>query len=120
MFLTQPGWLLRAEGLAATVLALVLYRDLGFSWLLFAVLILAPDLAMLGYLAGDRIGAAAYSAVHTAVVPLLLVAAGVVRDRDGLIAIGLIWLTHIAVDRALGYGLKLPTGFKETHLTVAA
>jgi hypothetical protein len=52
---------------------------------------------MIGYAAGNRIGAAAYNAAHTLVLPL-------------------IWLAHIAMDRALGYGLKLPTGFKDTHL----
>ena len=25
---------------------------------------------------------------------------------------------HIGIDRALGYGLKLPSGFKHTHLGV--
>ncbi|ESZ26496.1 DUF4260 family protein [Mesorhizobium sp. L2C084A000] len=26
----------------------------------------------------------------------------------------LIWIAHIAIDRALGYGLKLSTGFPDT------
>jgi Domain of unknown function (DUF4260) len=26
------------------------------------------------------------------------------------------FITHIGVDRAIGYGLKYPTGFKDTHL----
>ena len=29
---------------------------------------------------------------------------------------GLIWIAHIGFDRALGYGLKYPTGFGDTHL----
>jgi hypothetical protein len=28
----------------------------------------------------------------------------------------LIWIAHIGVDRALGYGLKYPSSFKDTHL----
>jgi hypothetical protein len=34
-----------------------------------------------------------------------------------LIDIAIIWFVHIAVDRAVGYGLKYPEGFKETHLS---
>ena len=28
----------------------------------------------------------------------------------------LIWAAHIAIDRAVGYGLKYPGSFKDTHL----
>jgi hypothetical protein len=28
----------------------------------------------------------------------------------------LIWLAHIGLDRTLGYGLKYPTFFEDTHL----
>ena len=115
MVLERPPVLLRAEGIAAAVLGVVLYRELGASWWTFAILIMAPDLAMLGYLAGARIGAMTYNAAHTTVLPLLLATAGVLTDSTTTTAVALIWLTHIAVDRALGYGLKLPTGFKDTH-----
>jgi hypothetical protein len=27
-----------------------------------------------------------------------------------------IWVAHIGFDRLLGYGLKYPTAFKDTHL----
>lgn len=42
--------LLRLEGAALFVAALAGYWLSGASWGLFAVLILAPDLSMLGYL----------------------------------------------------------------------
>lgn len=116
MILARPPILLRVEGLAAAILAIVLYREIGASWWTFAILIMAPDLGALGYLRGVRLGTATYNAVHTTVVLLLLATIGVLTDRETLIAVALIWLTHIAVDRALGYGLKLPTGFKDTHL----
>lgn len=29
---------------------------------------------------------------------------------------GLIWLAHLGFDRMLGFGLKYPTFFKDTHL----
>jgi hypothetical protein len=28
----------------------------------------------------------------------------------------LIWIGHIGFDRVLGYGLKYPTAFRDTHL----
>ena len=118
MILDRPPVLLRLEGIAATVLGVVLYRELGSSWWLFAILALAPDLSMLGYLAGNRIGAMAYNAAHALVLPMALAVAGVLTDSETTIAVAVIWLIHIAVDRALGYGLKLPTGFKDTHMGV--
>ena len=80
------------------------------------VLFFAPDLAMIGYAAGTRIGAAVYNAAHTTTLPLILAATGILTDAKLATAIALIWLAHIAMDRALSYGLKLPTGFKATHL----
>jgi len=111
-----PRLLLHAEGAAVAAAAVALYFHEGFDWWLLLVLALAPDLAMLGYLAGPRAGAAAYDLVHTYVLPVLLGAAGVIWDSDAALAVALIWLTHIGVDRALGYGLKYPSGFKDTHL----
>ena len=90
--------------------------DLAYPWWLLVALALAPDLSMVGYLAGPRIGAAAYDAAHTYVLPVALAAIGLMVDADTAIQLGLIWLTHIGVDRAVGYGLKYPTDFKDTHL----
>ena len=107
---------IRLEWVAVAVVGIVLYALSGASWWLFALLILAPDLSMLGYLAGPRVGAVAYNALHILIVPLLLALAGYVLVNSMATAIGLIWIIHIAVDRALGYGLKLSTGFQDTHL----
>ena len=106
----------RLEWAAVTVAAVVLYALSGASWWLFALLILAPDLSMLGYLAGPRVGAIAYNALHILIVPLPLALAGYILANSLAAAIGLIWIIHIAVDRGLGYGLKLSTGFQDTHL----
>ena len=111
-----PRLLLHAEGAAVAVAAATLYFHEGFAWWLLVVLALAPDLAMLGYLAGPRAGAVAYDLVHTYAAPVLLATAGVVWDSDTALALALIWLTHIGVDRAIGYGLKYPGDFKDTHL----
>ena len=108
--------LLRLEGLAIAAGAVVLYADCDHNWWLFILLVLAPDLSFLGYLAGPRLGAAAYNLVHNLVLPIALGTTGVLADSDGAIAVALIWLTHIGVDRLVGYGLKYPTAFKDSHL----
>ena len=108
--------LLRLEGLAALAAAAAAYAYVGGSWALFALLLLAPDLAMLGYRFGPAVGAAAYNAVHTDVAPAALGALGLALAAPLLQALALIWIAHIGMDRALGYGLKYATGFGDTHL----
>lgn len=114
--LVRPANVLRIEGLVALVVAVLLYREVGESWWLFALLFFAADLTFAGYLAGPRIGSVVYNAAHTTIFPLVLAGIGVVGDSEMAVAVALIWLAHIAMDRMLGYGLKLPTGFKDTHL----
>jgi hypothetical protein len=96
--------------------SLALYAHGGFSWPIFALFLLAPDLSMLGYLAGPRAGAAAYNLVHTYVLALSLTLAGFFGSLPALTAAGLILIAHIGLDRALGYGLKYSTAFGDTHL----
>ena len=108
--------LLRLEGLALALLCVWLFRSVHASWWLFAALILAPDLAMLAYLRGPRLGAIVYNAAHTWLAPVLLFAVGWWGGINALLPVAFIWGAHIGVDRALGYGLKLPAGFKDTHL----
>ena len=98
------------------VAATAIYFREGHPWWLYVLLALAPDLAMLGYTAGARVGAAVYDTVHTYVLPLALGAVGVLASATGLQAVCLIWIAHIGIDRAVGYGLKYPSGFKDTHL----
>lgn len=109
------SWL-RLEGAAALLLALLLYHRQDAGWLAFALLLLAPDISMLGYLRGPRVGALAYNAVHMYLGPALLGAAAMVLAQPALVSGALIWLAHIGLDRALGYGLKLPTGFQDTDM----
>ena len=111
-----PVWLQRLEGFALLVLALVLFVWSDSSWWWFALLLLAPDLSMVGYLKDAKIGAAVYNLGHWLVWPAILLALGVPNGRQTLIAAGSIWLYHIAMDRALGYGFKLEDGFTDTHL----
>ncbi len=111
-----PRLLLRLEGLALLVGATGLYAWLGASWSLYAVLFLAPDMSMLGYLVGPRAGAALYNAAHTTLVPLALMGLAAALGSIGLAAVAAVWAAHVGFDRLLGYGLKHATAFRDTHL----
>ena len=115
-----PNLILRAEGLAVLVAAVWAYALADAGWTLFLVLLLAPDLSMLGYLAGPRAGAAAYNLGHTYLGSFALLALGQLGSVPVLTALGLIWAAHVGADRMLGYGLKYARGFKSTHLSAGA
>jgi Domain of unknown function (DUF4260) len=107
---------LRLEGFAAFAAAIAFYAYAGFSWPLFALLFLTPDLSMLAYLAGPRVGAVGYNLAHTYAAALALTLVGFFSGLPFTAAGGVIWIAHIGFDRALGYGLKYPTAFGDTHL----
>jgi hypothetical protein len=112
----RPTALLRVEGVALLALSVLLYRVNGESWLLFGVLLLAPDLSMLGYLAGPKVGSAIYNTFHTYAIPAVVSALGMIFASPLMVAVALIWVAHIGMDRTVGYGLKYPSSFKDTHL----
>jgi len=114
--LTRPSAQLRIEEATLLLLTLFAYQHLHYSWLLFALLFLTPDLFMLGYLANTRVGAATYNLAHTLTLPLTLLLASYIQHWHLALELALIWTAHIAFDRLLGYGLKYPTYFKDTHL----
>lgn len=109
---------LQLEGAVVLLAALWGYAQLDASWGLFALLLLAPDLSMVGYAWGPRVGAGAYNAVHTYLFPAILTAIGLGMGWPWAGPGALIAVAHIGMDRALGYGLKHPTGFHDTHLSV--
>lgn len=100
-----------AAGLAAQAGAVVLVGP----WAL--ALWLVPDVALLAGLSRDSNAAGRlapravplYNAVHALPGPLVAVAAGALAS-PALLAVGLVWLSHVLVDRAAGYGLRAPDG----------
>ncbi|WP_307190294.1 DUF4260 domain-containing protein [Geomicrobium sp. JCM 19039] len=108
--------MLHIEGIAVFVVSLYLYATTGFSWWWFFLLLLAPDLSALGYLKDRRVGAVVYNVFHTYSFPLLLMLVSKMTGWNVVFAAAVIWLAHIGMDRALGYGLKYPSDFKHTHL----
>lgn len=107
---------LRWEGLAILAIVLTAYGAQGASWWLFAAGFFLPDLAILGYLGGARLGSWTYNLTHTYVGPVLCLLLGWQMAESFWLVAGMIWSGHIGFDRALGFGLKYPTGFGDTHL----
>ena len=112
----KPRVLLQMEGAAVFALSLFLYHFIGAGWIWFLVLFLWPDIFMVGYLVSVRLGASLYNLAHTEVLPLALAGISISLNRTELTAVALIWMAHIGFDRMLGFGLKYPTFFKESHL----
>ncbi|HEY7451246.1 MAG TPA: DUF4260 family protein [Candidatus Limnocylindria bacterium] len=110
------AWILRVESAAIGVVGVVAWLTIGGPPLLLIPALLLPDLSALGYVAGPRVGAITYNLVHNwalaAVLALLAIAIGQVWPLAAAAVIG----AHVGFDRALGYGLKLPTSFQDTHL----
>lgn len=108
--------ILRAEQLAIVGAGIVLWvANGGWPLLLFPAWLLV-DLSMVGYLGGPRLGSITYNAAHNLVVPTVLLGLGWWTDTGWMVLAGAVFVTHIGLDRALGYGLKLPTDFRDTHL----
>jgi hypothetical protein len=122
IYLTRPDILLRLEGLLALVVGCVAYQRLyPQHWGVFALLFLAPDVSLLGYLRSANKGSAAFhNVVHCYVLPLVL---GLLAWERGYVLggqVALIWMAHINFDRCLGYGLKFPESFRYTHIQRSA
>ena len=108
--------LLRLEGLTLFAGMTLLYAVWGGSWWIYLILFLLPDLSFVAYLADPRTGAIVYNAAHCYMAPMVLMVVGFGAASPLLLSIAMIWLAHIGVDRALGYGLQYQAGFGFTHL----
>jgi len=110
-------FLLRLEGAAIFAAATWAYfAILGGWWMMYAILLFAPDLAMVGYLRDTRWGAWTYNFVHNEALPIALLVTGVIAGVPMLTGVALILGAHVGMDRGLGFGLKFPDSFKHTHL----
>lgn len=108
--------LLKLEEAALFALALFAYAGMGLPWWWFALLLFAPDLSAIGYLAGPRIGAFTYNLFHHRALAVLLFALSMPMDSMPLRVAGIILFAHASLDRVFGYGLKYPDSFQNTHL----
>ncbi len=115
----DPAWIrpwLRAEGAASFAAGLAGFLFLGLPWWAFALLLLVPDVSMVGYLRGPRVGAILYNVVHNLASGVVVAGIGLAIGSVPLAAAGAILVAHSGMDRIAGYGLKFPSSFHDTHL----
>lgn len=108
--------LIKLEEVALTGLAVFAFAGLHLPWWWFALLILAPDLSALGYLAGPRVGAFTYNLAHHRGIAVMLIIFGILSVSTWWQLAGIILFAHSSLDRVFGYGLKYPDSFNHTHL----
>lgn len=105
------------EYLFAAVLVAVFFVVVGkFDWWWLIILFIVFDISAIGYLVSNTVGALTYNIGHSIIGPVLLTAVYIATSNEIVLFITLLWLFHIFVDRALGYGLKHTKGFEHTHL----
>lgn len=104
------------EYVIAFILTVFFYGHLDFSWLSFILFLLLPDITMAGYIINSKMGALCYNMGHSFFIPAILLVIGFTLSIPTLLMVALIWLAHIFLDRALGYGLKYDEAFTKTHL----
>jgi hypothetical protein len=109
------AWL-RLEGLAVFVAALAVYGASGGNWLFLVPLLLVPDVSAAGFLAGPRVGTFTYNVIHNWVPGVAVLGLGAWLGSPAIVLAGSILVAHVGIDRAVGYGLKLPSSFHDTHL----
>ena len=108
--------LLQLENLGLFLLAIFLFSQLNFPWWAFPACLLLPDLSMIGYAFGNKVGAIVYNFFHHQLLGILLYLIGIYIENEWIQFIGIILFAHSVMDRIFGYGLKHFTGFKDTHL----
>lgn len=108
--------LLKIEELLMFLFVIILFQPLDISWWWFPILLLAPDISMLGYLAGPRTGAIVYNFFHHKGVALAVLIVGYYFQDQIIQLTGIILFAHSSMDRIFGYGLKYPDYFQHTHL----
>lgn len=119
MKLTKPMSItLQTEEAAITALAIygLTRLNLHLPLWVWLPLFFAPDVSMLGYLLGTRVGALTYNLFHHRAVAIAVMTTGFFLHHDAVTAAGLLLLAHSAFDRMMGFGLKYTDSFKHTHL----
>jgi Domain of unknown function (DUF4260) len=111
-----PRRWLGLEGLVLLAGALIAYGTLSQPWWIVPAAILVPDIAAGGYLAGTRPGAHLYNLAHATPLPAIMLGIGYWQAHRLVMALALVWLAHIGLDRLLGMGLKYSDRFTHTHL----
>jgi len=108
--------IIQLEELAMLGISIYALYFLKVEWWVYPLLVLGPDISMLGYAAGNKTGAISYNLFHHKAIAIVLFLIGFITQIYSLEITGLILFGHSSMDRMLGYGLKYFTGFQFTHL----
>ncbi|MEO1486065.1 MAG: DUF4260 domain-containing protein [Bacteroidota bacterium] len=109
--------LIQLEELLLLILGFFLFLKLELSWWWYFALLLAPDIGMLGYVVGNKVGAWTYNLFHHRGIAVICYVMGTfLWENQWLALTGIILFSHTAMDRMLGYGLKYESSFHQTHL----
>lgn len=108
--------LLKLEELVMFLFSIFLFSFLDYPWWIYLLLILTPDIGMIGYAVNTRIGALTYNLFHHKGIAILVGFLGYWWSIPELQLAGIILFGHASMDRIFGYGLKFPDNFKHTHL----
>ena len=107
---------LEEAGQLALAIAGLYYQPIQFSWWMWPIIFLLPDIGMIGYTANPEVGAVIYNLVHHKLVALIMLGIGWHFQLPYITLTGLVLYGHSSMDRMFGYGLKYFDAFKHTHL----
>ena len=110
--------LLKAEELVMWLGCIAGLYFVDAPWWCYLLLFMGPDISMLGYVFGNKIGAYSYNLFHHKAVGVVFLVTGLILENQVAAITGLIILGHSSMDRLFGYGLKTEQGFKFTHLGI--
>lgn len=109
-------YILKIEECLMLILALFAFYEYKYEWWMFFAFILLPDIGMLGYLFNPQTGAVTYNLTHHKGIAIIVFILGGYLSSKVLLVTGIILFAHSSLDRILGYGLKFPDSFSNTHL----
>jgi Domain of unknown function (DUF4260) len=110
--------ILKLEEFAMFAISAYALYLLKVDWWYYILLILAPDASLIGYTAGNKVGAVTYNLFHHKGIAIAVYALGLILHNEVAQIAGIILFRHSSMDRMFGYGLKLKEGFKFTHLGI--
>lgn len=110
--------IIKLEEAAMLLLSIYALYILNLEWWWYLIMIFGPDISMIGYFGGNKIGAVCYNLFHHKGVAVAIFIAGLLLPYFLIQVIGIILFGHSSMDRLFGYGLKTEEGFKYTHLGI--
>jgi len=114
--ISQPRIFAHLNGLALFVGSIIAYSIVSGDWLAFILLLLVPDISMIGYMVNSTVGAWLYNIVHSYTLAVAVIVAGFALDHNTIVSLGIILMAHIGMDQIFGYGYKYADGkFSDTH-----